>query len=58
VPNQFGKIVERNAAARNLNASTDYDETDYHYSLPSNRWNCGRIFESDRFLHPVMREFL
>ena len=40
VPNQFGKIIEQ-SGGQDLNASTDYDETDYHYSLPVNmieRW--------------------
>src|SRR5579862_7278597 len=36
VPNQFGKIIEQNGG-QDLNAFTDYDETAYHYSLPSNR---------------------
>src|SRR5271165_1471061 len=30
VPNQFGKIIEQNGG-QDLNASTDYDETEYHY---------------------------
>src|SRR5208282_216900 len=33
VPNQFGKIIEQ-SGGQDLNASTDYDETTYHYSLP------------------------
>jgi predicted Zn-dependent peptidase len=56
VPNQFGKIVEQNGG-RDLNASTDYDETDYHYSLPANRLELWAYLESERFLHPVLREF-
>ncbi len=56
VPNQFGKIVEQNGG-QDLNASTDYDETDYHYSLPSNRLELWAYLESERFLHPVLREF-
>src|SRR5271163_3432029 len=36
VPNQFGKIIEQ-SGGQDLNASTDYDETTYHYSLPVNR---------------------
>src|ERR1700682_3406502 len=35
VPNQFGKIIEQ-SGGQDLNAFTDYDETAYHYSLPSN----------------------
>ena len=56
VPNQFGKIIEQNGG-QDLNASTDYDETEYHYSLPTNRLELWAYLESERFLHPVMREF-
>jgi predicted Zn-dependent peptidase len=56
VPNQFGKIVEQNGG-EDLNAFTDYDETAYHYSLPANRLELWAYLESERFLHPVMREF-
>ncbi len=56
VPNQFGKIVEQNGG-NDLNAFTDYDETGYHYSLPSNRLELWAYLESERFLHPVLREF-
>jgi predicted Zn-dependent peptidase len=51
VPNQFGKIVEQNGG-QDLNAFTDYDETGYHYSLPSNRLELWAYLESERFLHP------
>ena len=56
VPNQFGKIVEQNGG-QDVNAFTDYDETAYHYSLPANRLELWAYLESDRFLHPVLREF-
>ena len=56
IPNQFGKIVEQNGG-QDLNAFTDYDETAYHYSLPANRLELWAYLESERFLHPVMREF-
>jgi predicted Zn-dependent peptidase len=56
VPNQFGKIIEQNGG-QDLNAFTDYDETAYHYSLPANRLELWAYLESERFLHPVMREF-
>jgi predicted Zn-dependent peptidase len=56
VPNQFGKIVEQNGG-QDLNAFTDYDETAYHYSFPVNRLELWAYLESERFLHPVMREF-
>src|ERR1700723_1116910 len=54
--NEFGKIIEQNGG-ENLNASTDYDETAYHYSLPINRLELWAYLESERFLHPVLREF-
>jgi len=56
VPNQFGKIVEQNGG-EDMNAFTTYDETAYHYSFPVNRLELWAYLESDRFLHPVMREF-
>jgi predicted Zn-dependent peptidase len=56
VANQFGKIVEQNGG-QDLNAFTDYDETGYHYSMPANRLELWAYLESERFLHPVMREF-
>jgi len=56
VPNEFGKIVEQNGG-EDINAFTDYDETAYHYSLPVNRLELWAYLESERFLHPVLREF-
>jgi predicted Zn-dependent peptidase len=56
VPNQFGKIIEQ-SGGQDLNAFTDYDETGYHYSLPINRLELWAYLESERFLHPVLREF-
>ena len=55
-PNEFGKIVEQNGG-EDLNAFTSYDETGYHYSLPENRLELWAYLESERFLHPVLREF-
>jgi predicted Zn-dependent peptidase len=40
-----------------LNASTSLDSTQYFYSLPANRLELWAYLESERFLHPVMREF-
>ena len=40
-----------------MNAFTNYDETAYHYSMPSNRIELWAAIESDRFSNPVMREF-
>jgi predicted Zn-dependent peptidase len=56
VSNEFGKIIEENGG-EGLNAFTDYDETGYHYSLPENRLELWAYLESERFLHPVLREF-
>jgi predicted Zn-dependent peptidase len=56
VGNAFGKLVEQNGG-EDMNASTSYDETEYHYSLPVNRLELWAYLESERFLHPVMREF-
>jgi predicted Zn-dependent peptidase len=56
VSNEFGKIVEQNGG-EDMNASTSYDETEYHYSLPENRLELWAYLESERFLHPVLREF-
>jgi len=56
VSNAFGKLVEQNGG-EDMNAFTTYDETAYHYSLPENRFELWAYLESERFLHPVMREF-
>jgi len=56
VPNEYPRILESNGA-EGLNAFTNEDETGYHYSLPSNRFELWAYMESERFLHPVMREF-
>lgn len=56
VPNEFGEIVESHGGA-GMNANTDLDETAYYYSFPENRLELWAYLESDRFLHPVMREF-
>lgn len=56
VSNEFGKIIEQNGG-EGLNAFTSYDETGYHYSLPENRLELWAYLESERFLHPVLREF-
>jgi predicted Zn-dependent peptidase len=56
IPNQFGEIVEREGG-EGMNANTSDDETQYFYSFPSNRLELWAYLESERFLHPVMREF-
>jgi predicted Zn-dependent peptidase len=55
-PNEFGEIVERQGG-EGMNANTSDDETNYFYSFPSNRLELWAYLESERFLHPVMREF-
>ena len=47
----------RGNGGEGLNANTDDDETNYFYSLPANRLELWAYLESERFLHPVMREF-
>lgn len=54
--NEFGEIVESQGGV-GLNASTDLDETTYQYSFPENRLELWAYLESERFLHPVMRQF-
>ena len=56
VENQFSEILERNGA-EDMNAETKSDETIYFYSMPSNRLELWAYMDSERFLHPVMREF-
>jgi predicted Zn-dependent peptidase len=55
-PNEFGQIVE-SEGGEGMNASTNHDETEYHYSFPSNRLELWAYLESERFLQPVMRQF-
>jgi predicted Zn-dependent peptidase len=55
-PNEFAEIVERQGG-EGMNANTGVDETNYFYSFPANRLELWAYLESERFLHPVMREF-
>jgi len=54
--NEFGKIVE-GEGGEGMNAFTNWDETAYHYSFPTNRLELWAYLESERFLHPVLRQF-
>jgi len=54
--NEFGRIVE-SEGGEGMNAFTNLDETGYHYSFPINRLELWAYLESERFLHPVMRQF-
>ena len=56
VPNEFSKIVDR-AGGTGVNAFTASDETVYFFSMPANRFELWAYLESERFLHPVFREF-
>ncbi len=56
VANEFGDIVDREGGV-DLNAFTNSDFTVYAYSLPANRVELFAFLESERFLHPVFREF-
>lgn len=54
--NEFGEIIEREGGV-GLNAFTNSDVTGYFYSLPSNKLELFAYLESERFLHPVFREY-
>ena len=54
--NQFGEVVESHGGV-GMNAFTNYDETGYMYSMPVNQFELWASLESDRMMHPVMREF-
>ncbi len=56
IPNQFTEIAEANGAA-GLNAQTSLDDTQYYWSMPSNRLQLWAYMESDRIANPVPREF-
>jgi predicted Zn-dependent peptidase len=56
VPNEFDEILEQNGAV-GVNAFTSSDLTGYFYSLPANKTELFAYLESERFLHPVFREF-
>ncbi len=56
VANEFGDIVEREGGV-GLNAFTNADHTVYTYSFPANRIELFAFLESERFQHPVFREF-
>jgi predicted Zn-dependent peptidase len=56
IPNQFTEIAEANGAT-GLNAQTSLDDTQYYWSMPSNRLQLWAYMESDRIANPVPREF-
>jgi predicted Zn-dependent peptidase len=56
VHNEFDDVLSREGGV-GLNASTGADETNYFYSLPANKVELFAFLESERFKHPVFREF-
>ncbi len=52
----FGDVIDR-AGGVGLNAFTSADMTGYVYALPANKIELFCYLESERFLHPVFREF-
>jgi Insulinase (Peptidase family M16) len=55
--NEFGKVIEQNGG-EGMNASTSHDETEYHYSMPENRFELWAYLESERFLHAHRQQSL
>ncbi len=56
VQNEFDDVIERNGGV-GINAFTAGDLTGFFYSLPANKVELFAYLESERFLHPVFREF-
>lgn len=53
---EYTRILEQEGAV-GVNATTSADSTEFFYSLPSNKIELWMVFESERFLDPVLREF-
>ena len=51
---QIDKLIS--AAGGNLNASTSFDRTDYHFNLPSNQLALALWIDSERMLHGKVEE--
>jgi predicted Zn-dependent peptidase len=56
VKNEFDDLLSREGGV-GLNAFTGADETGFFYSLPANKIELYAFLESERFAHPVFREF-
>jgi predicted Zn-dependent peptidase len=56
INDEFSQIVDR-AGGVGVNAFTSSDATAYFFSLPSNRFELWAYLESERFRHPVFRQF-
>jgi len=54
--NEYDRVVESNGGV-GMNAGTSEDSTEYVYNFPENRIELWFLLESERFLHPVFREF-
>ena len=54
--NEFDDILTREGGT-GMNATTGADDTSYFYSLPANKVELFAFLESERFAHPVFREF-
>lgn len=56
ISNELDQILAENGA-RNLNATTSSESTNYYVELPSNRVELWFALEADRMENPVFREF-
>lgn len=56
VKSEIDRLYTENGGV-DLNASTGYDVTTYHVSLPSNKIELWARIESDRMHNPIFREF-
>jgi len=56
VHDEFEETLQR-AGGEGLNAGTGTDRTMYFVNLPANKMELWMALESDRYLHPVLREF-
>jgi predicted Zn-dependent peptidase len=56
VHDEFDDVLTREGGV-GMNASTGADDTNFYYALPSNKFELFAYLESERFLHPVFREF-
>lgn len=53
---EFDEVISRNGSP-DLNAFTNSDSTQYHFSLPANKVELWCFLESERYFHPVFRQF-
>ena len=55
-PDEYRKILDDNGAT-GLKLATSWNSSQFSYTLPSNRIELWFAMESQRLMHPVMREF-